>query len=119
MSKAKEDCNFDEPAPLFEGEDEPWKDLDRLLSLEDYFDYQYEIADVLGIGPSTISYWLDKAHEKRQQELLEQGSLCTVCEENEVPAGGEACGDCLDDARAADAGADYDHYPDHLEARLT
>lgn len=119
MSKAREDCDFEEPWPMFADEDEPWKDLDRLLKLDDRMDYQYEIADALGTSPSSISYWLDKAKEKRRQERLEEGTLCQVCEEAEVPGGGSTCGSCLDDARDADAGIDYDHYPDHLAARLT
>lgn len=119
MSKSRDDCNFDEPWDIFADEDEPWKDLERLLKLDEKLDHQYEIADALGTSPSTISYWMDKAKEKRRQERLEAGTLCQVCEDAEVPGAGEACADCLDAARSADAGTTYDHYPDHLADRLT
>lgn len=91
------------PWPMYEDKDEPWTDPERMLKLDEEFDYQYEIAHVLDTSPSKVSYWMEKAKEHAQEEALKAGETCIICEENEVP-GGEgtgngACPECLDRQR--------------------
>lgn len=108
------------PSPwgIYADEEEPWKDLERLLKLDEKFDYQYEIAHVLGTTPATISYWMGKAHEHRREEALKAGALCKRCEDAETPGGGktgnELCVECLSELRDRDCDADYDDYAEYL-----
>lgn len=123
MSPTKADRDLTEelgPSPwaMYEDEDEPWKDLKRLLRLEEKFDYQYEIAHVLGCDPSKISYWLGKAHEVHKEELRASGAICVRCDENETPGAdrsvNQLCDECIDALRERDREADYDSYGEHL-----
>lgn len=104
-TKAREDCDFDSPWDTFADEEEPWKDFERLLKLEEQMDYQYEIADALGTSPSTISYWLEKAHDEYQPEPDDEDLKCVyfdVCGNEVVAQSNAVCGVCLDLARRAD-----------------
>ena len=93
------------PWPIFADDDEPHKDFERLLKLERRFDYQYEIAHVLGVDASKISYWLQKAHEWNEQKAIEEGGTCARCGTDTI---GKAamCPDCLDAVRDAGRGHD-------------
>lgn len=75
------------PWPIYANEDEPWKDYERLLKLEEKFKYQYEIAHVLGTTPATISYWMQKAHDEYVPEVSDEDLKCEYFEvcHNETP----------------------------------
>jgi hypothetical protein len=101
-AKPKDDCDFDEPWPLYADEDEPWKDYERLLKLDAKFTYQYEVADALGTSPSTISYWLGKAKDEYQPEPDDERLKCDRFEAcgNQTPGPNNGlCDVCLDLAR--------------------
>ena len=64
------------PNPFFAKKDEPWKNHKLMLKLDGRHEYQYEIAHVLGISESKVSYWMGKAHEydeSQVEEAAEQG----------------------------------------------
>jgi len=111
--------DFSEAWQMFQGEKEPWKDLDRLLKWEQKLDTQQEMADAFGCSPSTISYWLGKARTERRRQRLEAGELCVRCEENETPGGIDSanriCDACLEEVRGRDRKTRYDNYLEHLQ----
>jgi transposase-like protein len=111
--------DYTKPWALFQGEKEPWKDLDRLLEYYEKLDTQKAVGDAFGCTPSTISYWLEKAREQRREERRTAGVLCQRCEDAEVPGGTNAandiCNRCLDELRARDREAPYIDYAEHLE----
>jgi hypothetical protein len=92
-----DEFDFTEPWDIFADENQPWKDLDRLLELDEKMETQNEVADALGCSPSTISYWLQKARDSREAGL-DQDNPCfynEVCG-NEAPGPNNgACDDCL------------------------
>lgn len=113
------------PWDLYADEDEPWTDLERLLKLEEKFDYQYEIAHVLGTSPSKISYWLDKAHN--EVDIEPEETECTyheICGNNSLGGKTTMCDECLDLVRYNDSPQfgeridpeDADTMIDHMEA---
>jgi len=99
------------PNPFFAKKDEPWEDPKLMLKLDGRHEYQYEIAHVLGISESKVSYWMGKAHEydeSQVEEAAEQGETkqCIyheVCG-NELTVGrNEVCPQCLDLVRHNDS----------------
>ena len=99
------------PNPFFAKKDEPWEDPKLMLKLDGQHEYQYEIAHVLGISESKVSYWMGKAHEYSEsqvEEAAEQGETkqCIyheVCG-NELTVGrNEVCPQCLDLVRHNDS----------------
>lgn len=86
------------PWPMYADEEEPWKDHERMLKLDAKFDYQYEIAHVLGTTGSTVSYWLKKAKENYTPEVTDEDLKCEYFEvcHNETPGPNNGCCDnCL------------------------
>jgi len=87
------------PHPAFKSRDEPWKDHELMVQLDEKHTYQYEVAHVLGTTPSKISYWMDKAHENWTPEVDDEELKCKffdTChgEMDQVSAG--LCNTCLD-----------------------
>ncbi|WP_372611681.1 hypothetical protein [Halomonas sp.] len=95
------------PNPFFAKKDEPWKDAKVMLKLDKKHDYQYEIAHVLGISASKVSYWMDKAYDNYEPEPDDEALECEyypVCG-NETPgASNGLCTECLDLLRQDDSG---------------
>lgn len=117
VTKAERDLDEElgkSPWPIYEDEDEPWKDKKRLLKLEERFDFVYEIAHVLGTTTSTVSYWLNKARED-QDVHLERGDnvICNECG-GETPLFETICPECLNELRTRDREANYDNYDEYL-----
>lgn len=109
-----EDPNYDDPWPMYADEEEPWKDLERLLKLEQKMETQMEMGSALGCTPSTISYWLSKAHDDPDIHLEDGADIfCENCD-GETPRFETICPDCLDDLRERDRVADYDDYCEYL-----
>jgi hypothetical protein len=75
MSKTQQ-LSYDEPWPMYSDEDEPWKDLERLMKLDEKMDTQKEMGAALGCTPSTISYWLNKAQDEVEPEVDEEDLHC-------------------------------------------
>lgn len=135
MSQAK-DLSYDEPWPMFSDEDEPWKDLERLLKWDGKMDTQKEMGDAFGCTPSTISYWLNKARDEVEPEYDDEELQCShfeVCGNlGPSPVNG-ICTVCLDlmrhnqSAKDIDPGESedvtshmevlYQEYPDFAEER--
>ena len=113
-TKAKRDLESElgpSPDPFFAKKDEPWKNHKLMLKLDKRHEYQYEIAHVLGISESKVSYWMSKAYEYSEsqvEEAAEQGETkqCIyheVCG-NELTVGrNEVCPQCLDLVRHNDS----------------
>lgn len=105
MSKT-EDLSFEEPWPMYDDEDEPWKDKDRLYKLRKQMDTQAEIGDALGCSPATISYWLKKFRkEDRVDEVDDEDLKCryfSVCGNELIGRNNGVCELCIDLARKAD-----------------
>lgn len=135
MSEAQ-DLSYDEPWPMFADEEEPWKDLDRLLKWEEKMDTQMELGDAFGCSPSTISYWLDKARDEVEPEYDDEELQCNyfeVCGNLAASPKMGVCDVCLDVMRHNDSAdcidpedsetlADhmetlYEHYDDLIEER--
>jgi hypothetical protein len=100
-----DDFNYDEPWAMFADEDEPWKDLDRLLKWEEKLDTQAELGDAFGCSPSTISYWLDKARDNPEVGDGGEDIECRDCG-GETPGQNVICDDCLDKLRHEDSKAE-------------
>lgn len=86
------------PWDLYADRDEPWKDHELMLKLEDKFDYKYEIAHVLGASANQISYWMEKAHNNYTPTLSEDEFECIyfeVCKYKTYQSE-EICTTCLD-----------------------
>lgn len=119
MSDSERDLSGSSPWSMYEDEDEPWKDFERLLRLNEKLDHQYEIAHALGTSGSTISYWLDKAKREELRDALRGGEICSRCEDEEVPGGDETanqlCETCVDELRHRDSNANYSNYREFLE----
>jgi len=132
MSKTEHD--YTEPWPIFQDEDEPWKDMDRLLKWEDKMDTQMELGDAFGCSPSTISYWLGKARDEVEPEWSDKELQCDhfeVCGNLAPGPNNATCIVCLDLMRhnSRDSGLDpgesddmtahvgklYEEYPDYAE----
>ena len=111
VTKAERDLEAElgpSPWPIYDGKDEPWKDADRMLKLKEKFDYQYEIAHVLGCSTSQVSYWMEKAEETWSPSLDEGDTECVyfaVCGYKTVGPRNDACDTCLDVARENQSGA--------------
>lgn len=110
VTKAERDLEAElgpSPWTMYEDREEPHKDHALMLKLNEKFDYQYEIAHVLDVDESKISYWMQKAVEWGKQEALKTGELCQRCEDEEVPGGEETgngyCEDCLSDVRLGES----------------
>lgn len=131
MSEAQ-DLSYDEPWPMFADEDEPWKDLDRLLKWEAKMDTQMELGDAFGCSPSTISYWLDKARDEVDPEYDDEELRCeyfAVCGNHMDHPSSGVCTVCLDLMRHNDAADElridgsvedhmeqlHDHYDEKVE----
>lgn len=132
---SKSDHNLEEelgasPWQIYEDRDEPWKDHELMLKLDEKFDYQYEVAHVLGTTPSKISYWMEKAEENWSPSLEDEKFECEYFEVcgYEAPNPESLCTTCLDLVRYNDSQRDkvelngreltdyvaelYDHYDD-------
>lgn len=107
------DLDFSEPWDLYDDEEEPWKDRERILELEKKMDTQVEIGDALGCTPSTISYWLRKFHDE-EEDVVGEGIECRDCGA-ETAGRCKICDGCLDNLRERDREANYDNYAAHLE----
>lgn len=97
-----QDLSYDEPWDMFAEEEEPWKDLDRLLEWEGKLDTQMELGDAFGCSPSTISYWLDKAKDEVEPEYDDEELHCRyhdVCGNLCPGLKNGICDVCLDLAR--------------------
>lgn len=120
MSKT-DDLNYDEPWAMFKDEEEPWKDLNRLLDWEERLDTQMELGDAFGCSPSTISYWLDKARDEVEPEYDDEERQCeyfSVCGNlMDHPSSG-VCTVCLDLMRHNDTADEIQvdgSVEDHME----
>jgi hypothetical protein len=103
------------PHPAFGTRDEPWKDAELMLKLDQQHDYQYEIAHVLGTSPSQISYWMQKAKDDPEVSLVDHDDV--VCEQCDGKTAGQniICANCLDAMRRRDRQADYENYAEYLQ----
>lgn len=125
MSQAQ-DLSYDDPWPMFSDEEEPWKDLERLLKWEQKMDTQMELGDAFGCSPSTISYWLDKAKDEVEPDPDEEDLHCEfhdVCDNLAPGVNNSLCIVCLDLARHNQGELpdgvpmeEYDDRESHMEA---
>lgn len=112
------------PNPLFAKRDEPWKDHELMLKLQDQHQYQYEIAHVLGCSESKVSYWMQKAEENWAPEVNEEEHECCffeVCGFKTHTEDG-ICPTCLDLVRENDSApsprhpSESDNMTEHIAA---
>jgi hypothetical protein len=114
-SSSDSEYDYSEPWSMFAGEEQPWKNLNRLLKWDEKMDTQKEMGDAFGCSPSTISYWLQKAKSDPNVHLEDgSGIQCERCD-GETPGHNVICNDCLDGVRDRDAGAEYNNYKAHLD----
>jgi len=115
------DYDYESAWPMYSNEDEPWKNLERLLKLEEKMETQQEMGDALGCTPSTISYWLDKARDEVEIEPDEEELHCDyfeVCGNLTPGVNNGNCTVCLDLVRHNQSQVSGMIDPDDFENRL-
>lgn len=98
---------FPEGETPWEDVEEPWEDAELMLKMKAHFDYQYEVAEELGITESKCAYWMGKHRENYEPEPDPEEYDCTYIEVcgNESLNPNSLCSECLRLARFNDSKA--------------